>query len=98
MIVSFGDAATEDLYQGRSNAGTRRFSPKMRPDALRRLGILNATQGLDDLRALPSSQLDELAGGRRDFYRLRVNDRWAIVFRWFDGDHSAYEVSLTDRS
>jgi proteic killer suppression protein len=98
MIVSFGDAATEDLYHGRSNAGTRRFSPKMRPDALRKLGVLNAAQGLDDLRAVPTGQLDEMAGGRHGFYSLRVNDRWRIVFRWSDGDRSAREVSLTDLS
>ena len=96
MIVSFGDAATEDLYHGRSNAGTRRFSPKMRPDALRKLGVLNAAQELDDLRALPTSQLDESTGGRQGLYRLRVNDRWTIVFRWSVGDRSAYEVTLTD--
>jgi toxin HigB-1 len=94
MIVSSGDAATEDLYHGRRTSRTRRFSSDLRRAVLRKLDMLNAAAQLADLRVPPANRLEALQGDLRGRYSIRVNDQWRIVFRWLAG--GAHEVTLPD--
>ena len=82
MIVSFGDAATEALFQGRRDARTRRIPSDLLPAVLRKLDMLNAAHDLRDLRVPPGNRLEGLEGNRKGFYSIRVNDQWRVVFRW----------------
>ena len=94
MIVSFKDAATEDLYHGRRSSRIRRFPPTIRRTALRKLDVLNGAYQLDDLRAPPGNRLKALKGDLAGFHSIRVNDQWRIIFRWVG--NGAHDVSLTD--
>jgi proteic killer suppression protein len=94
MIVSFRDAATEDLYHGRRSNRVRRFPTNILKVALRKLDILNTAQRLDDLRSPPGNRLEALKGNLQGFHSIRVNEQWRIIFRWFNG--MAFDVSLTD--
>lgn len=94
MIVSFGDAATADLYHGRRTARARRFSVTMRASALQKLDVLNAAGGLEDLRSPPGNRLEALSGDLRGFHSIRINAQWRIVFRWSAGH--AHEVRIAD--
>ena len=94
MIVSFGDAATEDLYHGRRSARVRRIPPAVQSAALQKLDVLNAAAGLQDLISPPGNRLEALRGDLRGRHSIRVNDQWRIVFRWQSGD--AHDVQLTD--
>jgi toxin HigB-1 len=94
MIVSFGNAATEDLYHGRSTAAVRRYPAPLLPAALRKLDMLNAAGSLDDLRAPPANRLETLKGDRHGCHSIRVNKQWRIVFRWQEGN--CHEVLLID--
>ena len=85
MIVSFGDAATEDIFNGESSSRTRRFTPEVLKAAVRKLDMLNAAHSLDDLRVPPGNRLEALKGTLSGFHSIRVNDQWRIVFRWNDG-------------
>jgi proteic killer suppression protein len=94
VIVSFGDKATEDLYHGRATARVRRFPPDVIGTALRRLDIINAARGLQDLQSPPGNRLEALKGELTSFHSIRVNEQWRVVFRWQGVD--AYDVRLTD--
>jgi len=94
MIVSFGDAATEDLYHGRNSNRVRRFPTHVIGVALRKLDILRAAHRLQDLRSPPGNRLEALRGDYAGYHSIRVNDQWRIIFRW--EDDSAHEVSLLD--
>jgi proteic killer suppression protein len=94
MIESFGDAATADLYHGRSPHRIRRFPTTLRRLALRKLDMLDAAYHLGDLREPPGNHLEVLKGDLAGYNSIRVNDQWRIVFQW--ADNSAHEVSLTD--
>ncbi len=94
MIISFKDAATEDLYHGRKSSRTRRFPPPIRRTALRKLDTLNGAHRLDDLRAPPGNRLKALKGNLVGFHSIRVNEQWRIIFRWIG--NGARDVSLTD--
>jgi proteic killer suppression protein len=94
VIISFGDEATADLFHGNESARARRFPADVRPRAVRKLDMLNATADINDLRAPPSNRLEKLSGSLAGLWSIRVNDQWRIVFRWNDG--SAADVRLTD--
>jgi proteic killer suppression protein len=60
----------------------------------RKLRMLNNSQNLADLRIPPSNRLEKLSGKNSDFYSIRINDQWRIIFKWEDGNTS--EVTIMD--
>lgn len=94
MIASFGDAVTEEIYDGRTSARTRRVGPDVLSAAKRKLDMIEAAHILADLKAPPGNRLEALKGDRKGFHSIRVNDQWRIVFRWEEG--LARDVTLTD--
>ena len=91
MIKSFGSRDTERLF-GRERV--RRFPAELQRTMLRKLVVIDAAEGLDDLRVPPGNRLEKLKGDRARQHSIRVNDQWRICFRWADGD--AYDVELVD--
>ena len=47
-----------------------------------------------DLRIPPSNKLEKLSGNYKDFYSIRINDQWRIIFKW-ESNH-ALEVEIID--
>jgi toxin HigB-1 len=94
MIVSFGDDATADLYNGRVTRHVRRFPPLIIRAALRKLDMLNAADHITELRGPPGNRLEALKGDFEGYHCIRVNDQWRIIFQW--KDNNAYRVSIVD--
>ena len=94
MIASFADRATEALFHGETGKAIRKIPSDIRSVAVRKLDLLNAVHGLQDLRVPPGNRLEALKGELRGRHSIRINDRWRIVFRWKDGD--AHEVEIHD--
>lgn len=82
MIQSFGDAVTEDLFNGVTNARTRKLAEIVRTSGPLKLDMLNAAHVLADLLAPPGNQLEALKGDLVGFHSIRINKQWRIVFRW----------------
>jgi proteic killer suppression protein len=91
VIKSFADRETEALFLGQP---VRRLPPQIPRLALRKLLILDAADGVQDLRTPPGNRLEKLKGDRAGQYSIRINDQWRICFEWRDGD--AYSVEMTD--
>jgi toxin HigB-1 len=89
VIKTFKCKHTEKLYH---REWVKRFSGIER-QALRRLRILEDAENLDDLRGLPSNNLELLAGERKEQYSIRINRQWRICFRW---DDAPYDVEIVD--
>lgn len=53
-----------------------------------------ATQLLKDLRIPPSDRLEKLSGDLKEFYSVRINKQWRIIFTWNNGN--ANEVRIID--
>ena len=94
MIVSFADRATKALFHGQVGKGIRRIPPDIRSVAVRKLDLLNAAAGLDDLKAPPGNRLEALKGELRGRHSIRINDLWRVVFRWEKGD--THEIEIID--
>ena len=91
MIRSFRDRDAERLFERQR---IKRFGPEVQRVTLRKLRMLDAAVGLEDLRVPPGNRLERLHGDRAGQHSIRVNERWRICFRWRNGD--AYDVEIVD--
>jgi len=89
MIISFGSQNTEKVWKGER---AKKIPLEIQKVGRRKLRMLNNSQGIADLRIPPSNRLEKLKGG--DFYSIRINDQWRIVFRWKNGQ--ALDVEIMD--
>lgn len=87
MIVSFGSKNTERIWNGER---IKNLPPEIQKIGRRKLRMLNNSQNLADLRIPPSNRLEKLKGS--EFYSIRINNQWRIVFIWKDGHASAVEI------
>lgn len=91
MIRSFRDKETEKHF---NREESRRLPENIQKIALRKLGVIDAADMLQDLRLPPGNQLEKLSGKRSGQHSIRINDQWRICFRWSEGD--AYDVEIAD--
>jgi toxin HigB-1 len=79
VIRSFGNGPTEQLW---SRQRSKQLDPRIERVALRKLAILDAAEGLDDLRVPPGNRLEALRGGRKGQHSIRIKQQWRICFIW----------------
>jgi proteic killer suppression protein len=91
MITSFGSKETRKIWDGNRVKG---FATELQESARRKLRMLNNSQNLMDLQIPPSNKLEKLKGHLKDYYSIRINDQWRVIFKWDRGNAS--EVELTD--
>ncbi len=92
MILSFRDKRTARFATGKRVAA---FSGVGR-QAYKRLEILSAATGLNDLRSLPGNRLEALSGDRVGQHSIRINDQWRICFEWPQGATGPSNVEIVD--
>jgi proteic killer suppression protein len=91
MILTFGDKETEQVWNGN---WVKRLPIEVQEIGRRKLRMLNNSQNIQDLRIPPANRLEKLKGDKQDYYSIRINDQWRIVFIWDSGNAS--EVSIVD--
>ncbi len=89
MIVSFGSKETEKIWDG---VRVKKLPNEIQEIGRRKLRMLNNSQNITDLQIPPSNKLEKLKGSLKDFYAIRVNDQWRIIFRWNSGNASEVEI------
>ncbi len=93
MIGSFGDAATEDIFNGRNTRDARRIPKALWKVAARKLSALDYANELGDL-SNPGNHLEKLKGALSGKFTVRINDQFRIVFNFDRGEAS--NVVITD--
>jgi proteic killer suppression protein len=91
MILSFGNKDTRKIWEGEHVKGLPTTIQEM---ARRKLRMLNNSGNLIDLQIPPSNQLEKLKGNLKEFYSIRINSQWRIIFKWENGN--AEEVEIID--
>lgn len=91
MIVSFGNKETEKIWQG---IRVKKIPLTVQEVGRRKLRMLNNAVDLADLRIPPANRLEKLQGDLKDYYSIRINDQWRIIFKWDAGN--AAEVEIVD--
>jgi len=91
MIRSFADKETRRFWEtGRS----RRIPSVVQQRAMDKLQMLNAAVLVESLRLPPSNNLEKLSGDRVNYWSIRINKQYRIVFRFAGID--AYDVEIID--
>ncbi len=91
MIVSFGNAETEMIWQGIRVKG---LPLEMQEVGRRKLRMINSAANFSDLRIPPANRLEKLSGNLKGFHSIRINDQWRVIFRWLQ--NNAHEVEIPD--
>ena len=91
MILTFGSKETEQIWNG---IRVKKMPIDIQNVGRRKLRMLNNSQDISDLRIPPSNRLEKLTGKLSDFYSIRINKQWRIIFVWDKGNAS--DVEITD--
>ena len=91
MIISFGSPETKKIWDGER---VKKLPMEIQEIGRRKLRMLNNSFNLTDLKIPPSNRLEKLSGKLKDFYSIRINDQWRIIFKWNSGN--AFEVEIID--
>ncbi|MBS1759379.1 MAG: type II toxin-antitoxin system RelE/ParE family toxin [Bacteroidetes bacterium] len=91
MIVSFGNSETEQVWLGNR---VKKLPVGIQNIGRRKLRMLNNSIDIADLRIPPANRLEKLSGKLKDFYSIRINDQWRIIFKW--NARNAFEVEIID--
>jgi proteic killer suppression protein len=91
MIQSFKDKETKKIFD---REGSKKLPQSIQRIALRKLVMIHAAVGVNDLRVPPGNRLEKLKGERSDQHSIRINDQWRICFRWEGGN--AHDLEIVD--
>ncbi len=89
MIISFGNKETEKIWNGERVKG---LSAEIQEVGRRKLRMLNNSTNISDLRVPPSNRLEKLSGNFKEFYSIRINDQWRIIFKWKSSNATDVEI------
>lgn len=91
MIISFGSKETEIIWNG---IRVKKMPVEIQNIGRRKLRMLNNSKDIADLRIPPSNRLEKLTRRLKEFYSIRINKQWRIIFQWSNGN--AIDVEIID--
>ena len=91
MILTFGSKETDYIWNG---IRVKKMPIDIQSVGRRKLRMLNNSQNISDLRIPPSNRLEKLSGNLKEFYSIRINNQWRVIFLWEDGNSK--EVQIID--
>jgi proteic killer suppression protein len=91
VIISFGNAETEQIWNG---LRVKKLPIEIQDIGRRKLRMINNSVNIADLKIAPATRLEKLPGNLKDYYSIRINNHWRIIFQWNAGN--AFEVEITD--
>jgi len=91
MIKTFGDNESSNIW---NEIRSKKLPNEIQDVACRKLRMLNNAQDVSDLRIPPANRLEKLKGNLEDYYSIRINNQWRIIFQWLNND--SYDVKIVD--
>ena len=91
MIISFGTKDTEKIWNG---IAVKKPAIEIQEIGRRKLRMLHNSIDITDLKIPPSNRLEKLKGNLKEFYSIRINNQWRIIFKW--ENNNAFEVEIID--
>lgn len=89
MILSFGSKETEKIWIG---TRVKKMLIEIQTAGRRKLRMLNNSQDIADLRIPPSNRLEKLTGKLNEYYSIRINRQWRVIFQWDNGNAKDVEI------
>ena len=91
MIKSFGNKETQRIW---NRTYVKNIPKSLQNKAYQKLQMIDAAEAVEDLKSPPGNRLEKKKGDLKEFYAIRVNDQFRIIFRWKNG--SAFDVEFVD--
>ena len=91
MITKIFVSETEEVSNGNR---VKKLPIEIQNIGRRKLRMINSSVDIADLRIPPANRLEKLSGKLKEFYSIRINDQWRIIFKWNSGN--AFEVEIID--
>lgn len=85
MVKSFSSKLAEDIFHGIDSKHSRKLPRQLLGKARRKLDQLNAATLLDTLRVPPGNKLRKLEGNLSEYWRIKIDKQWAVIFKWDNG-------------
>jgi proteic killer suppression protein len=89
MLISSGNSETEQVWLGNR---VKKLPIEIQNIGRRKLRMINNSVDIADLRIPPANRLEKLTGNLKNFYSIRINDQWRIIFKWNAGNASEVEI------
>lgn len=90
MINSFANKETEKIWEGEKS---KVLPTVIQQVARRKLRMINNAESINDLRIPPANRLKKLKGELSNFYSIRINDQWRIIFTWQNSNAESVEIT-----
>ncbi len=94
MIKNFASKTAEDIFNGVFSKNSKKIDTLLHAKIGRLFDQLDAATKVDTLRVPPSNHLEKLSGNMKDFWSIRVNKQWRVIFKWNKND--AIDVDVVD--
>lgn len=94
MIRNFKSKLAEDIYDGVKSRYARKLPIDLHSKAQRLLDQLNSATKIETLKIPPSNKLMKLSGNLSNYWRIKIDKQWAIIFCWDKG--FAFDVDIVD--
>lgn len=94
MIINFSSKTAQDIFDGSNSRYARKLPSVLHEKAQRLLDQLNAVTKVETLKVPPSNKLKKLTGNYRQYWRIKIDKQWAIIFKWIDSN--AHDVDIVD--
>lgn len=94
MIRNFHSKTAQDIFDGISSRTTRRIPADLHEKIRRLFDQMNAATKIETLRIPPSNHLEKLKGNLKNYWSIRINNKWRIIFKWENAE--ALDVDILD--
>ena len=91
MIKEFREKESEKIWGG---IVSKRIPIEIQNVARRKLRMINNSNDINDLRIPSANRLEKLKGNLSNYYSIRINNQWRIIFIWENND--AYDIKIVD--
>jgi toxin HigB-1 len=89
ILLSFAANETERIWNGERSI---KLPNEIQDVARRKLRMLHNSHNIADLRIPPSNRLEKLSGKYKEYYSIRINGQWRIIFKWYEGNATLVEI------
>ncbi|MDR3208835.1 MAG: type II toxin-antitoxin system RelE/ParE family toxin [Rickettsiales bacterium] len=88
-IAGFADKETERIFLG---LRSKKLPHEIQKTALRKLNMLNAADGMQDLISPPANNFEKLSGNRKGLHSIRINGQYRVCFSIKNGKFHDVEI------
>ena len=94
MIIGFRENWLQSYFI--DDVSSRRIPSEIDSRLFRKLQMIDDAICDLDLRVPPSNHFEKLSGKLKDYYSIRVNRQWRLIFRWNGTTGEASDLYLDD--